>query len=210
MRTITCSTLGPSILRSAALAVAALVAPSAAMAGGLGLMGNGGVHQANAWYYNLDGDQGVDVQLRPNLGYGIEALLGDRNDKVTGVFRLYASNEAPAENPDLSAESADASTFTHPNYDELENKTIGIMAVGVQWGIVGVPTGFQFGATTMIGSGFMTRENLEFFLGEPGVFVTYTIADNILFMGNVAAAVRYRKAFDFGGTGTVGVRYLFD
>ncbi|MEC7946502.1 MAG: hypothetical protein VX265_02975 [Myxococcota bacterium] len=182
-----------------------------ALAGGIGIIGSGGVQSAKAYYYNIEGDQGVDTQFRPTTSVGGEALLGDPDDKFIGVVRLYGTWNAPVENPEIAG-SCDGSTndYVCPDYDSLETEPVGAMTVGLQWGLLGDPRGFQLGASLMLGSAFATPDNLEYFIGEPGAFVTYTMNEKYQLLANVNASVRYRKEYNIGANTYVGVRYLFD
>jgi hypothetical protein len=203
MRTL----LRSSLALAGALACSPLLT-SAAHAGGLGFFGAGGLYSGKAYYYDVEGNQGVDSQLRPNTAAGFEAILGDGDDKVQGIMRLYASFDAPLKDPDVSGEGG--GTFSHPDYASLTTRTVGVMTVGVQWGILGDPRGFQFGVTSLIGSGFWTQDQLEYFIAEPGAFVTYGVTDQFQLMGNVSGQVRFRKQFAYGTDAYIGVRYLFD
>lgn len=205
MRTL----LRSSVALAGLFALSPLVS-SQAHAGGVGIIGAGGLYSGQAHYYNIEGDQGIDNQLRPSTALGIETLLGDSDDKVQGIMRLYASFDSPVNDPDLSNESAPASSFTHPAYASLGTKTTGVMTVGVQWGIIGDPRGFQFGVMTLVGSGFWTDDNLEYFVAEPGAFVSYNVAERIQLLGNLNGQVRFRKSYKVGGSAYAGVRYLFD
>jgi len=190
-------------------ASALLMAPSDALAGGVGLLGSYGVHQDAAYYYRDDGEQGVDRQLRPTSGVGIELLLGDRDDRLQGIIRFHGVFDSPPENPDLSGESGDYE-YLHPDYDALETRRAGAMGAGLQWGLYGDPNKFQLIATTVIGSAFMTPDNLEFAYFQPGVGVTYTLAKRYQFVATLDYTARFRKSFNNGGGALIGFRYMID
>lgn len=188
-----------------------LGASTPALAGGLGVIGSGGIQSAKAYYYNGEGDQGVDTQFRPSTSIGGEAILGDPDDKFIGVVRLYGTWNAPVRNPEVAGDCDGATNdYVCPDYNSLETDPVGAMTVGVQWGLIGDPRGFQFGVSAMLGSAFATPDNLEYFIGEPGVFVAYTMAEQYQLYANVNASVRYRKIFNVGANSYVGFRYLFD
>jgi hypothetical protein len=203
MRTIT-----PALVAAAVAGLATLSTP--AVAGGLGVMGTGGFRQMPAYFYNAEGDQGIDWQSRPSYGFGLEGILGDKDDRIMGVVRFYTLFDQPTQEPDLSGEEGDTSEYVYPAAHEEEAITVGAATVGVQWGIFGDPTGVQFIATTMAGTAFLTSDNLEFFIFEPGVGVSWTTSDRIQVFGNANWQVRFRKTFSQGANVTAGVRYLFD
>jgi len=192
-----------------ALGIAATATP--ALAGGVGIIGSGGIQSAKAYYYNIEGDQGVDTQFRPNTSLGGEALLGDPDDKIVGVVRLYGTWNQPVTNPDVAGD-CDGSTddLECPDYNSVGVEPVGAMTIGIQWGLIGDPRGLQFGVSGMMGSAFATPDNLEYFIGEPGAYVTYTMNEQYQLVANLNASVRYRKEFSVGGNSYVGFRYLFD
>ena len=181
-----------------------------ALAGGVGVMGTGGFHEARAYYYRDDGIQGIDTQSRPNVGFGGEALLGDKDDKIIGIMRLYYLSDFPVNDPDLSGEDTKNFEFTYPAAADQGAYNVGVMTVGVQWGVWGDPGGFQATVNTLAGSGFATTDSLEFFLGEVGGGVTYALSDQIQTYANVAFSVRYRKRVFLGENMYAGIRYMFD
>jgi hypothetical protein len=190
-------------------AVGLSLLPLSASAGGIGVIASGGIHEGRAPYYRSDGLQGIDVQQRPNAGVGGEALLGDKDDKIQGVVRLYVLSDWPLNEPDVSNESSDYE-YTWPAHEDLPIKHQGAIMVGVQWGILGDPGGFQFTATSLVGSGFATMDNLEFFMIEPGVGVTYMLNERLQAHANLAATIRYRKRVYTGANAYAGIRYMFD
>ena len=186
------------------------LAPHTAHAGGIGLVANSGFHEAPAYYYRDDGEQGIDVQLRPNAGFGGEFILGDRDDKIIGVMRLAVQRDWPVLEPDLSGEDSSYS-YTYPDAHLQDPVDMGTIIIGIQWGLWGDPGGTQLVLSTLAGSGFATVDNLEFLLMEPGVGVTKTTSQgNMQLFATAAGSVRFRKGWRMGATGTAGVRYLFD
>lgn len=197
---------GTLILGSALLFLGAT--SSTASAGGLGVIGTGGLHTAKAYYYDENGEQGIDPQVRPNAGFGIEGLLGSRDDRIIGLFRAYLVSDAPIATPDTAG--LDPSTLQMPDYASLGWNSRGAMTMGVQWGLYGDPESFELTLTTLVGSGFVTRDSTEFLLADVGPGVTWNINQNLQLMGELSATARYRKGFSWGGNAVAGLRYLFD
>ena len=88
--------------------------------------------------------------------------------------------------------------------------TNGLMRVGVQWGLLGDPSGLQLVMNSMGGTAFATPDNLEYIQLQLDVGATYTINDRIQPFANVSVAGRYRKRVYMTENMFVGVRYLFD
>src|SRR5262245_8365116 len=78
------TTMKPPYALISSLLLAA-IASAPAHAGGLGIVATGGMHTDRAYYYNAEGEQGIDNQTLPQAGIGIEGLLGDRDDKILGM-----------------------------------------------------------------------------------------------------------------------------
>jgi len=176
-----------------------------AFAGGFGLLANGGMHAAPAYYYAPSGAQGVDNQFRPNVGYGAEILIGDSDDRILGVMRAYINNDWPTTAPNVTIEDA-----AIPPADEQDIRFDGIITIGAQWGIWGEPLGFQLIATSMIGCAAATIDNLEYLIAEGGIGVTYNLSEQMQLASTIAVAGRYRKSLSHAESGFVSVRYLFD
>ncbi len=192
--------------RSLLLALAGLALPGTAAAGGVGVITNAGMHQARAYYYNAEGDQGIDTQQRLNYGIGGIAVLGDKDDRIQGVMRVFFLQDQPLAEPN-TGNTADP---VYPAEHEQGWKSFAVMTAGIQWGLFGDPTGLQLTLETHAGSGFASPDALEFLLIEVGPGGTWTIADDLQLYGNLAASVRYRKRAYIAENLYVGVRYLFD
>ncbi len=190
-------------------AVGLSLTPLSANAGGMGVITLAGLHEGRAPYYRDDGEQGIDVQYRPNAGFGLEGMLGDKDDKIQGVARLFLLSDWPLLEPDTSGED-DSFEYEHPPHEDQPIRHQGAVMVGVQWGLYGDPGGLQLTATTLAGSGFATMDNLEFFMVEPGIGATYMLGERLQAHANVAASVRYRKRAYLGGNAYAGLRYMFD
>jgi hypothetical protein len=184
----------------------AAISSAPARAGGVGIVATGGLHTDRAYYYNREGDQGIDNQTLPQAGIGLEGLLGDRDDKILGIMRLYWLREAPPNNPDTQG----VENAVHPDYDALDPRDIGVAEIGVQWGLLGDPNGLQLVLSTLVGTGFITTDNTQFFLGDAGIGGTYTVGEGIQLFANIAINVRHRKIVSYGPAAYAGARYLFD
>ena len=181
---------------------------STSHAGALGIISHSGAYQGKSYYYRSDGQQGIDSQFRPNYGIGIEALLGDNDDRLQGLIRFYINQDVPVVNPEVP--SSEEYTYTHPDYESLSPRTDGLISVGLQWGLWGEPTAFQLIATTSLTSCFWTVDNLEYVSLEGGLGATYTLGERIQFHGTAAFSPRYKKQLFLAGNGYLSVRYLFD
>lgn len=191
------------------LGIAALVlGSSSAYAGGVGLVTTGGVHAAKAYYYDLKGDQGIDQQIRPNGGFGLEGILGDRDERIQGLMRLYVLSDAAVADPDTGDLSA--SEVVYPAASEQGATIKGLMSVGVQFGVYGDPDGFQLVIDGLLGSCFITDDSLQFLQVDVGPGVTWNATQALQLYGTLAATGRYRKGLSMGGNAYIGVRYLFD
>jgi len=189
----------------------ALLSPSIAEAGGVGVTMGAGLHQDRAYYYRDDGAQGIDKQTPANSAVGAELLLGDRDDRIIGLVRGYVSHDASLKNPDPKALGEDMSyEYIYPDVEEKGGRNVGVASVGIQWTLWGDPGGFQLIANSLIGSGFWTTDNLEYALFEAGVGVTYTMNERFQLMGSLDATGRFRKRLDLGGDVWISGRYMFD
>lgn len=192
--------------RLALLALTGLALPSTALAGGVGLLTTGGLHQTRAYYYNAEGDQGIDSQTRFNFGGGGVVMLGDKDDKVQGVMRFWYLQDQAVADPD-TGDTADA---VFPA-EAAEGPThLGVFTAGVQWGLYGDPANFQLTLETHAGSGFATADATEFLLVEVGPGFTYGVAEDIVLFGSITADMRYRKRATFSENLYLGARYMFD
>lgn len=190
----------------ALVALAALL-PATANAGGIGLIANGGAHGTQAYYYNRNLQQGIDNQQRPNFGGGGEVIIGDKDDRVIGLMRMYGNVDFNPTEPTLEGVSASSATF--PTYEEATRADL-VATMGIQWGLLGEPDGKQLILTTLFGSAFATVDNLEYAIGEVGVGGTMMLNDNFQAFATLNGNVRYRKRISGEGGAYVGVRFMFD
>ena len=149
------------------------------------------------------------MQTRPNSGIGGELLLGDKDDRVQGLVRLNYMGDVPVENPDTSGQDQSHS-YTHPDYDTLGTRKVGVVLIGAQWGVWGDPSKTELVINSLLGAGIATLDKTEFLLLQPAVGVTHTMGDHLQLAGNLAFDGRYRKRIYAGGSANIGVRYLFD
>ena len=218
MRKLTTAALGASLLATAALASAP------AQAGGLGVIVNGGMHQERFYAYDLSEtdrvqDTYVYNQMRPNYGFGLQGVLGDRDDNWVGTAKFWyqrdgaqtdegvLKNAQSTENKNKTAGDAEGELVYE--YRQVA-KSMGLATAGVQWRLWGEPLGFQLSAITNVGAAFMTPDSTEFLLLELGPGVHYTIDKRIQVNAEVLYQGRYRKGYRHAATANVGVRYLFD
>jgi len=191
--------------RIAVAFLAVLGTSTSALAGGIGLISTAGLHQERAYYYGGN-VQAFDSQSRPNYGVGLEGIIGDKDDKIQGVLQMSWVKDSPATNPDTGG----AKNVVHPDYDSVDARDIGVIGLGVQWGVLGDPSDKQLVINSLVGSGFITTDNTEFVNLELGVGGTWNFTESIQGMANVNGVMRARKRVSFGPSATLGIRYLFD
>ena len=115
--------------------LAFLATSSTAYAGGLGLIWQTGTHEERAYYYRGK-EQALEPQNKLNYGPGLEAMIGDQDDKIQGILRMSWVKEYQASNPDISGDG-----ITHPDYGPSSGKKmraprqIGVLGLGIQWGV---------------------------------------------------------------------------
>jgi hypothetical protein len=200
-----------------------LVLTVPAQAGGLGLMFSGGGHGERVWFYSSHSYEGSDPvafeapkdyqqyeqnQFLPSLGGGAELILGDRDDKITGSFRVYYLNDAAQKDPATLTSDVKKEHVVAAYRDT--SRHIGMGMVGLNWGIVGDPGGFMFGVSGHVGSGFLTTDHTEFLAVDIGPMVTYKLNRAVQIHADVLYTGRHHKLFDHGFQTYAGIRYLFD
>lgn len=205
MRLPTLPTLRSVAVAAGALLAAGLLGATPAHAGGFGVMATMGGHSDRVDSYNYDDasatyTQFVEYQMNMNTGFGAELVLGDKDNKILGIFRAYYMSDSPQKDP-AEGDIYAIRTTTRP---------VGVINAGLQWGIVGDPQKLQLVAVTTLGSGFLTTDQTEFIVGEAGIGGTYMLARKMQISANVTGGTRYRKLFYPTVNGYVGVRYLFD
>ena len=184
---------------------ALLLATDPALAGGIGIIGTGGVHADRVYGYEelANGDfdqQDPETQFNPHGGGGLEILLGDRDNRVMGVFRGYYVVDGP--------QSAPAAGSIYAIRDT--SRGIGMATAGLQWTVWGEPDALAAIVTGNAGAGIFTDDRTEFLDLAVGGGMTKMLTTELQLQGNVTVGARYRKRFFAEAGATVGVRYLFD
>lgn len=185
---------------------ALLLLASPALAGGIGLIANGGFHGDRIYYYQENSIGEVEQmapmdQLNPNAGGGLELMLGDKDYKINGFLRLYFLADAPVVAP--------AGDFVY-NLRTDEWRNLGVVDAGLQFGVLGEPQNFQMVLMGLVGSAVMTTDQTEYFHAQAGVGFTYTFARNFQAHAEIDGGVRYRKRIFPTANFVGGLRYLFD
>jgi hypothetical protein len=188
-----------------ALALSLALVPSSALAGGIGLVTTVGGHGDRVYSQTADAtgeyhENDPENQINPNYGVGFEVVLGDKDDKLSGVFRGYLLQDSPQQEP----QDGEVKEW------RTDPRNIGVVTAGLQWGIVGDPTGLQLTAVANAGAGLFTTDLTEYLTGEAGVGATWTIQRHVQLAGTITGGARYRKRFYPTTNAYVGVRYLFD
>ncbi len=208
--------LSKSLARTAGSVLASFFLAAPALAGGIGVSALGGAHSENVWFYDGAGSQYLEVQQRPTWGFGMEAILGDKDYKLLGVMRFsYVSEAPPTTDVDLpkgfeerlDSEGNDLGPEVPVRTD---NNEIGEIAAGLLWGIWGDPTGLQANVLTSVGAGALTNDSTEYVLFEVAPGLQYTMDDRVQLHLSAGYQARWRKGLAHGPRAMAGVRYLFD
>jgi hypothetical protein len=190
-----------------------VLSASDAVAGGIGVITTAGVHQENIYAYDQELVQYPVTQLRPNLGAGVQGLLGDRDDRIMGYVKMYYMMDSPQVDNDISAKvkaenEGVEGTLVYAVREAPRN--VGVASVGVQWGLLPNADALQLTAISGIGAGALTIDSSEFILVELGAGAQYALTDQLYLHGELAYQGRYRKAIDHGAGVNIGVRFMFD
>jgi hypothetical protein len=190
--------------------LAALTVSSNALAGGIGIVTTGGLHGERVYFYDRSNSFAQYKQTQTILsgGFGLDLMIGDRDDRITGNFRTFylidGAQRDPAETSSLVAPEnvvANVRDEAHP---------VGVAQVGVNFGVLGDPDRAQMLIAANLGSGFLTKDHREFLLADVGVGGTWNFAPTMQAFGTVGYAVRQHKDFQHGANIYLGARYLFD
>lgn len=184
-----------------------LTAP--AQAGGIGVLGLAATHSEKVYFYDENSTQYSDIQLRPTSGFGFEAMLGDRDDRLIGLMRAYYMTDFQARAGNVQTGNIQGE-LTIPLDDDFRFRSVGVFTAGLQWGLWGDPTGLQINLVTSLGAAVITPDATEFLLVEVGPGVHYVINKKYVVHAEAVGHLRYRKSPSFGGGLNVGVRYYFD
>ena len=199
-----------SLLTRIAPALLALVAATPAFAGGIGYVGGGGLRTQPVYWY-LDGD--ANEQYRQNqkvamMSHGLEFSLGDRDERFLGFFRAYWLREGAEKDPSLFVANVSSDEVVAAWRDAPRD--VGMFTLGMSIGVIGQPKTVMGTIVADVGSGFLTVDHSEFLQAEVGPGITWMAVRGVQVYGNAAYAVRWRKGFMNGVSGSAGVRYLFD
>ena len=181
-----------------------------AHAGGIGITGLAGMHSEKVYFYDSESNQYADSQLRPTVGFGLEALLGDRDDRLMGLMKFYFISDSQPTADRVDRPSGVEGPFSTPLDEDFTQRPVGMFLAGLQWGLWGDPTGFQLNLTTSLGAGALTPDTTEFMVAEIGLGAHYVINKKFVLHGEALYHLRYRKSIRPGGGVNVGVRYYFD
>lgn len=184
----------------------------------------GGVHTERLWYHsNVAMDaEGNPVRLTdyrdftkhelvetlPHGGAGLEFLLGDRDDRLVGTFRLYYQVDAPQVDPGKLSKEV-AKEYVVAGWREDVRHT-GIGMIGLNLGLLGSPDSFMAGVTGHLGAGFLTTDHGEFLVVDAGPMATYRINRQMSAFGEITYAARFRKHWSNSVQAAAGIRYMFD
>jgi len=218
MRLFNCTVLG--LMATAATA-------TTAQAGGLGIDFIGGTHTEKVQFFDGSGSNFMEMQQSPTLGFGIQAVLGDRDDDLIGIMKFGYVLDSPAS----SSVSTDIDgwgggdptqvTGMFPCDDdkvlaEWKNqgmcgaRGIGTISAGLQWRVWGDPSGFQVSLIPSVGAGIVTADSTEFLQVQFGPGMHYAVTKSMQVHADVVYQARFRKSLTHGASLTTGVRWLFD
>lgn len=191
-------------------ALFALIVAHPAFAGGVGLITTGGAHTEVVRFYDSSAEwtQYSLTESISHFGGGIEVMLGDKDDRFTGIMRGFYMQDAAQTDPAELATAFDPEVVVCEF--RREPRKVGYATVGLQMGLWGDPDALQIHAIGALGAGFLTVDHTEFVLAEAGAGVTYQIARNTRVVGDVQYGFRYRKGESHGVSAYAGIRYYID
>jgi hypothetical protein len=161
-------------------------------------------------YDDLDDyDQFELNQLLGNFGGGGELILGDRDSKINGGFRVYFLGDM-AQVPAKDSPNVTVPTENIVEAPREELKPIGMGMVALNFGILGDTDKLLFGGTAHAGSGFLTTDHTEFLALEVGPRATYGLSPQFRLTGEIVYTMRFRKGYSHGANAYVGGAWLFD
>lgn len=202
----------------ATLATSMLAAP--AYAGGIGFVGHGGIHTERVFYYSNLSEGGSPIddpqqypqfrqgQVLPQFGGGLEFILGDRDDKIIGVFRAVYNMDTAQRDPKDTAKDVNSDNVVSDH--RAQARHVGIASMGLNWGIIGNTDSAIFGFSAHVGSGFLTTDHNEFFQIMVGPTMNYRVARQASIFVDLQYLMRVRKDVDHGAHAVAGLRYMFD
>jgi hypothetical protein len=188
--------------------LAFLVAPFPAFAGGIGVVTTAGFHGDRVYSYEVDSvgqetQNDPENQFNPNYGAGLELVLGDKDLKISGVFRGYYLQDSPQGEPTMVTAETVSNVRSVP-------RDLGVLTAGLQFGVLGDPGALQLTVVGNIGAAVFTSDLSGEVMGEAGVGGTWMVARRVQAAASVTGGIRYRKRIYPTTNAFVGVRYLFD
>jgi hypothetical protein len=191
-------------------ALLALLVSSPALAGGIGAVATGGFHSERVYFYDSSKEmrQYSLGETLPHFGGGLEVLLGDKDDRFTGVMRAYYLMDTPQQDPAGITQLVEPANVVSEY--RTEPRHLGMATVGLQWGFIGDPQGLMAVAVGSFGSGFLTTDHTEFMILELGGGASWEFARDLRLFANVEYALRYRKGMHQGVNAYAGLRWFFD
>lgn len=192
-----------------AMTTMGILLSSNAFAGGIGLLGTGGMYTESVYFYDSSQEfqQYSQTQTIGTYGTGLEFSLGDRDDKIMGMARFYWIQETPQTDPAKTTGLVDPENVVANIRDTTKN--VGMFSVGLQW-TYWEKEKLRLNVNAMFGSGFLTTDHSEFFIAEAGIGTAYRISRDVDFHVEVQYALRNRKGLRHGMNTYAGIRYLFD
>ncbi len=208
----------------------ALLLSSPALAGGVGFIGHGGVHGERVYFYSavdpvsgasyadpLNYPQFRTTQIIPQFGGGLELILGDRDDRIQGVFRGVYTMDGAQSNPcsttctvDSGGNRVTLDGASVVSAHRSKARHVGLVSMGLNIRLIGESDGFQFGASVHLGSGALTNDHSEYLQFAAGPMVSYRLSRLVFGFADLQYVTRYRRAFQHGVQGVAGVRLMFD
>ena len=192
-----------------AMTILGILLSSNAFAGGIGLLGTGGMYSESVYFYDSSQEfqQYKQTQTIGTYGTGLEFSLGDRDDKIMGLARFFWIQETPQVDPAERTGLVDPEDVVANIRDKTRN--VGMFSVGLQW-TYWEKNKTRLNVNATFGSGFLTTDHSEFFFAEAGAGTSYRISRDVDFHIEVQYALRNRKGLKHGVNTYTGIRYLFD
>lgn len=209
---------------------AVMFLPATAQAGGFGIDVLGGMHSERVYFYDYNDPptQYLETQFAGTFGGGFTFVLGDDDDRLNGVIRVFGVGDAvPSGDVTLPESVCSTPAQTDCWYPEvLPDGTVqkgsgiiplredtdytGVLTAGLQWVALGDPTNLALDILTNVGAGAITQDRSEFVVVELGVGGHYMVAKRLQVHAELMGQMRYRKSFSGAGYASAGLRYYFD